>query len=529
MNRKIVAIWMSLIMLLGFIVIVDITIDFIPTSKGTTLYVNKTGSDGAYTSIQDAINASNDGDSVFVYNGAYYEDVIVNKTINLTGEDKHTTKINGSGLGDVIDIIMDWVNITGFNITGSGSDPGDAGIQLDNVQYCRIDNNNLSNNCYGIYIMNRSSNNTIIDCRISNSSSFGAGIYISNSDDIFVTNCSFYNTSMRGIELLYSSKARISNSTIINGYYGISAYDSPNNTILNCSFKDGTIGIRLSLSPNCTLKNNSISNNMYNLEIAGAELYDFFQDIEGTNTINGKPIYYLVEQSDLEFNETMNVGYLGLVSCVNITVRNLTLSGNGHAVLLVNTTDSLVDNTGCFNNRWGVSIWKSSNNRISNCSFDFNYWANIGIEHQSVNNTVYNCTVENNPNQFGGILIEDSQNNQILQSTIYNNKYGIYIAGSSVNNILQANTVTWNDYDGIHLDSVTNNSVISNNISKNRNGLCLISSSNNNIATNNIVMNDERGISLSLSNDNNFDNSNIWNNTIGIYLDSSQKNNITNN
>jgi len=61
MTRKITAIWMTFVMIFGFVVIVDITTDYIPCAKGATLYVNETGSGGAYTSIQDAINASSDG------------------------------------------------------------------------------------------------------------------------------------------------------------------------------------------------------------------------------------------------------------------------------------------------------------------------------------------------------------------------------------------------------------------------------------------------------------------------------------
>ena len=71
-----------------------------PSVEGSnTYYVNKTGSGGAFISIQDAINAANDGDTVFVYNGTYYENVIVNKIINLIGEHPDATLIDGGGSG----------------------------------------------------------------------------------------------------------------------------------------------------------------------------------------------------------------------------------------------------------------------------------------------------------------------------------------------------------------------------------------------------------------------------------------------
>ena len=52
-----------------------------------------------YPTIQAAINAANDGDTVFVRNGTYYENVVVNKPVSLVGEDKQTTNIDGNNTG----------------------------------------------------------------------------------------------------------------------------------------------------------------------------------------------------------------------------------------------------------------------------------------------------------------------------------------------------------------------------------------------------------------------------------------------
>jgi hypothetical protein len=45
-----------------------------PTSRGNWLYVGGSGP-GNYTHIQDAINDSSDGDTVFVHSGIYYENI----------------------------------------------------------------------------------------------------------------------------------------------------------------------------------------------------------------------------------------------------------------------------------------------------------------------------------------------------------------------------------------------------------------------------------------------------------------------
>ena len=102
MSRKGAVIWLSFVLVFSLIVII---VEIAPIVKApTTWYVDDVPGSGGpgdppedFTSIQDAINASIDGDTVFVYNGTYYENVGVGKTINLTGENRDTTIIDGGG------------------------------------------------------------------------------------------------------------------------------------------------------------------------------------------------------------------------------------------------------------------------------------------------------------------------------------------------------------------------------------------------------------------------------------------------
>jgi len=82
-----------------------------------TLYVGGTGT-GNYSTIQEAIDDASDGDTVFVYDDSspYIENVVVDKSINLIGEDRNTTIIDGSIDGDGIYVSADWVNISGLHI-----------------------------------------------------------------------------------------------------------------------------------------------------------------------------------------------------------------------------------------------------------------------------------------------------------------------------------------------------------------------------------------------------------------------------
>ncbi len=131
MCRRIVVLWISLVLLLSFVVLI---IDIPQSVRANIVYVGGGGPQN-HTTIQDGINASNDGDTVFVYSGIYNERVIVNKTINLIGEDKDTTIIDGVGGITVVSIVVNWVNISGFTIC-----KGDVGLRI-------IANNVTVENC----------------------------------------------------------------------------------------------------------------------------------------------------------------------------------------------------------------------------------------------------------------------------------------------------------------------------------------------------------------------------------------------
>jgi len=73
-----------------------------------------------YSKIQDAVDNASDGDTIFVYSGIYRENIVINKSVFLIGEDKNTTIIVGKeGLKTIINITANKVKIKGFTITNS--------------------------------------------------------------------------------------------------------------------------------------------------------------------------------------------------------------------------------------------------------------------------------------------------------------------------------------------------------------------------------------------------------------------------
>lgn len=83
--------------------------------KSDTWYVDDDG--GAdFTCVQDAVDAASPVDTIFVYSGLYVENIVVNKTLKLIGEDKNTTVLDGNYTEDTLFITenADYVEITDF-------------------------------------------------------------------------------------------------------------------------------------------------------------------------------------------------------------------------------------------------------------------------------------------------------------------------------------------------------------------------------------------------------------------------------
>ena len=124
-------------------------------------------------------------------------------------------------------------------------------------------------------------------------------------------------------------------------------------------------------------------------------LSDFYQDIDTSNTINSKPIYYLVDQSDQVFDGT-RIGYFGLVSCDNITANNIDFNYNIQGLLVVNTTNSTILNCAISYNNIGIDLRESPNNKISSCKISNNSCDGILSHKSSNNNKIIGCILSDN-------------------------------------------------------------------------------------------------------------------------------------
>lgn len=138
------------------------------------LYVGGSGP-GNYTTIQSAIDDAMDGDTVFVYNGTYYEHVTINSSIILKGEDKNFSIIDGYGSGNVVTIYNDNVTVNGFTIQGSINPLEGLGYSGINIE---SNNNIICNNFIG------PKNYHGIRCNKANNNTFYRNIFWYNENNL---------------------------------------------------------------------------------------------------------------------------------------------------------------------------------------------------------------------------------------------------------------------------------------------------------------------------------------------------------
>jgi parallel beta-helix repeat protein len=252
-----------------------------------------------YASIQEAINANEtlNGYTIFVEAGIYYENVVVNKTLSLIGENRETTIIDGKRTGIVVLVTASNVTVSGFAIKNA-----EVGMRIES------DGNKIENN----------------------------------------------------------------------------------------AITDNGCGISIFFSKDNTLRDDNLTGNILNFGVEGYSLTDFIHNIDSTNTVNGKPIHYLINKSDfiIDGSAFSEIGYLAVINSTNVTVSRLHLSKNVQGVLFAYTNNSIIRDMNISENSVGIYLVNSQNNSIYNNVVTANY-RGFYIEHSN-NNTIYHNNVIQN-------------------------------------------------------------------------------------------------------------------------------------
>ncbi|MDD4923415.1 MAG: right-handed parallel beta-helix repeat-containing protein [Dehalococcoidales bacterium] len=237
-----------------------------------------TNGDNSYASIQAAIDDATAGDTINVAAGTYDENITVDKSLTINGAGAGDTIIDGGGSGVVVLITAGNVTFQGFNVTGSGNNiQAHAGIVLQGVTGCTIENNTVSNNAANGIALAISSNNIIRNNTTNNNVAWGIVVVNPGTNDGEATamastgNTFEGNTSNdNGAEGIYLDK-RCNNNSVIdntlsgNSGNGIHLYESHGNTITGNIITDNVgSGIYIKSHDNNVSENTITGNNTGN-------------------------------------------------------------------------------------------------------------------------------------------------------------------------------------------------------------------------------------------------------------------------
>ena len=131
--------------------LMGVNLHFIPrvsvtgNAGGAIIIVENVGGQNN-TTIQAVVDNASAGDVLYIYNGTYLGNVLIDKPLTIIGNGSGSTHLKGSEQGDVISIRSNWVNISGLNISKGGKEHGDAGIGLNGSDNCNISNNLIFHN-----------------------------------------------------------------------------------------------------------------------------------------------------------------------------------------------------------------------------------------------------------------------------------------------------------------------------------------------------------------------------------------------
>jgi len=291
-----------------------------------------------------------------------------------------TDNIYGSIVVERDNIVVDG---TGYTVQGPPPYGKLAGIELSGRSNITIRNMEIRAFFYGIFLVYYSNHNNIIGNKLTANNYDGIWLFDSSYNSIVGNNIT---NNWNGIRLQYSSfsnsisRNNITNSTdcgialggsnntifrnnITNNGYGIVVDSSNNNSIVGNNITvNNRGGILLGYSSNNTLRSNTMANNTYNFDVKGESLSHFVNDVDVSNTVDGKPVYYWINETDRAV--PLDAGYVALINCTRLIVQNLNLTNNAQGILLAFATNSTIAKNNIANNWHGIGLYYSNNNKF---------------------------------------------------------------------------------------------------------------------------------------------------------------------
>ena len=284
-----------------------------------------------YSTISAAIASAADGDTILVKKGTYNEVLVIDKALTLQGEDKEETTVNGDNKATVVLIRHDSVNFTGFTVIYDETPNTPKSLWM------------WSTRLAGIHVLSAK------NCNVSGNK---------------VTDCG------GGIWLFDASQNTVADNFVASNDYGIRVEASPNNTLTGNTVQGNWGGLWLISAPNNKFKDNKMVGNVQNFGLSSNEPPHFLNDLDSSNTVDGKPIYYWINV--LNRAVPAEAGCVVLVNCEDVKIQGLRLSKNKDGIVLAGTRNSVVADNIITESGSGITAYDSLSDIITGNNINAN-------------------------------------------------------------------------------------------------------------------------------------------------------------
>jgi len=389
MAMKISGLKMAMIIAGCLVLLVLVLMD---VGSARTITVDDSGGQD-YEKIQDAINASVDGDTILVYDGYYSETLLIDKAVHVMGSGAASTTIDGERKGIPVNITGDHAAFSGFKVAAhtfnsdriivqadfvhifnnTSTSEHAEGIKLYSANRNYIHNNAISNGEIGLKLY-KSINNAIENNSFLNNANYGIILEESNNNAVINNNC---NGNRRGMWIRSSMNNTVSSNIFNdNEQFGVQiSASSHNNSIFHNILESNSNGISLSLSGKCVIRNNSLIDNKDGIVVEHCDDVDTNSLAE--NSIIGSGRYGI----NIFRSNNISVG------------NNIIRSSTSHGIFISGSNNIIMINNSIRDNARGIKITQSSqNNTVENCNFQGNSeWGitatlNDGYVIEAINN-----------------------------------------------------------------------------------------------------------------------------------------------
>lgn len=449
------------------------------------------GGISGYSTIQDAINASENGDVIYIYNGTYTENIIVNKSVSIIGNS--TTGVVVDPLNhsrSLFTVTADNVSFQNLCIVESYDEWGINASNVDNLEICSLSfgdgsysfigencttlsvndssffMNEMDDNYYGIDLNNCSQ---IFIVGNSGESCWYEFIAINNSDNITILDNYFEEGDDDCIFINQSSDILIRNNTITDFDDGIdleycNAVTISNNTISYANYS----GIDLAYVENATISENLLDEN-------DGEEVSLFDASNCSNLLIFNNVFNNSYDDNVEFDDSINITFR--TNHITNSTRDGVDFDDCDGIFVSNNIINNSDSDGIYiSNSNNSTILENMINNVSSDGIDIGNCNNLTVS----DNVLYNCSdntieiddcdgliVSNNAINLSGddgINLDDCFNTTISSNLIFNSSdYAMELDGLHHSNVTD-NVINTSGNDAIRLDDCDNSTVSGNTI-----------------------------------------------------------------